>query len=81
MKGRSGREALAGLRAPIIKTDKGTSQVVQWLRLCTSTAGGMGLIPGRGTEMLHAAWRGQKKSKKSKIDQLERNLELVSPMP
>ena len=28
------------------------------------TAGGMGLIPGRGTKILHAAWHGQKKKKK-----------------
>ena len=27
-----------------------TSLVVQWLRLCTSTAGGTGLIPGQGTK-------------------------------
>ena len=27
----------------------GTSLVVQWLRLCTSNAGGMGAIPGQGT--------------------------------
>ena len=28
----------------------GTALVVQWLRLCTSTAGGMGLRPGWGTK-------------------------------
>ena len=28
--------------------------MVQWLRLCTSTAGDMGSIPGRGTKILHA---------------------------
>ena len=27
----------------------GTSLVVQWLRLCTSTAGGPGSSPGQGT--------------------------------
>ena len=27
----------------------GTSLVVQWLRLCTPNAGGLGLIPGQGT--------------------------------
>ena len=26
-------------------------------------AGGMGLIPGRGTKILHAAWCGQKNKK------------------
>ena len=29
----------------------GTSLVVQWLRLCPSNAGGMGLIPGWGTRI------------------------------
>ena len=38
------------------------SPVVQWLGLCASTAGGMGSIPGRGTEILHVALRGQKKN-------------------
>ena len=33
----------------------GTSPAVQWLRLCTSTAGGTGSIPGWGTKILHAA--------------------------
>ena len=30
------------------------SLAVQWLRLCTSTAGGMGLIPSLGTKISHA---------------------------
>ena len=38
-----------------------TSLVVQWLRLRASTAGGMGSIPGWGTKILHAVWRGQNK--------------------
>ena len=34
----------------------GTSLAVQWLRLCASTAGGTGLIPGWGTRYrMHAA--------------------------
>ena len=33
----------------------GTSLVVQQLRLCTSTAEGVGLIPGQGTKILNAA--------------------------
>ena len=41
----------------------GTSLPVQWLRLCTSTAGGMSSIPGQGTKILHAAQRGQEKKK------------------
>ena len=32
------------------------SLAVQWLRLCTSNAREMGLIPGQGTKMPHAAW-------------------------
>ena len=27
----------------------GTSLVVQWLRLCTPTAGSLGSVPGQGT--------------------------------
>ena len=42
-------------------SNAGTSLAVQWLRLCTSTAGGMGLIPGQGTKIPHAAPCGQKK--------------------
>ena len=41
----------------------GTSLAVQWLRLCASTAGGVGSIPGRGTEILRALQRGKKKKK------------------
>ena len=34
----------------------GTSLVVQWLRLCTPNAGGLGSIPGQGTRShMHAA--------------------------
>ena len=36
--------------------NKRTSLVVQWLRLCASGAGGMGLIPGWGTKIPHAVW-------------------------
>ena len=39
--------------------------MVQWLRLCASTVGGMGLIPGWGTKIPRAVQRGQKKSKLS----------------
>ena len=40
-----------------------TSLVVQWLRLCASTAGGVGLIPGRGTKIRHAVLHSQKQKK------------------
>ena len=32
-----------------------TSVVVQWLRLCASTAGGAGSIPGWGIKIPHAS--------------------------
>ena len=34
-------------------SNKGTSFVVQWLRLHASNAGGAGLIPGQGTMIPH----------------------------
>ena len=34
--------------------------MVQWLGLCTSTAGGIGLIPGWGIKILHAVQSGKK---------------------
>ena len=42
-----------------------TSLVVQWLRLCASTTGGLGSIPGQGTKILHATWCNQKIKKKA----------------
>ena len=45
----------------------GTSLVVQWLRLFTSTAEGMGLIPGWGTKILNALWHSKKKKKKENV--------------
>ena len=38
-----------------------TFLAVQWLRLHTSTAGGMGSIPGLGTKNPYATKGGQKK--------------------
>ena len=43
-----------------------TSLGVQWLRLCTSNAGGAGSIPGWGTKIPHAVWCVQKQ-KRNKI--------------
>ena len=37
------------LKCSLKKKGRGTSLVVQWLRLCTPNAGGPSLIPGRGT--------------------------------
>ena len=42
----------------------GTSQVVQWLRLRSSNAGGPGLIPGWGIKILHTTHHGQKNKNK-----------------
>ena len=47
----------------------GTTLEVQWLRLCTSYPGGMGLMPALETKIPHAMGRNQKKEK-------ERNEEL-----
>ena len=41
--------------------------MVQCLRLCTSTAGGMGSIPGQATKIVHALRFSQKKKKKITI--------------
>ena len=43
----------------------GTSLAVQWLRHCSSTVGGMGAIPGRGTKILPAVWCSQNTAKKN----------------
>ena len=45
------------------RTFHGTSLAVQWLRLCASTARGVGSIPGRGTKIPYAARCDQKKKK------------------
>ena len=46
-----------------LKVNIRTSLTVQWLRLCVSTAGGMGLIPSWGTKIPHASRCGQKELK------------------
>ena len=48
-------------------TSPGTSLAVQWLKLCASTAGGLGSISGQGTKILHATQCGQKQKKKEKV--------------
>ena len=45
------------------------SLAVQWLRLCASTAGGTGLIPGWGTKTPHALWHGQKQKQTNKTSE------------
>ena len=53
----------------------GTSLAVQWLRLCASTAGDAGLIPGHGTKIPHAA----AKTKQNKTKQKKNEWKLFSP--
>ena len=50
----------------IYRNQLGTSLVVQWLGFCASTAGDIGLIPGRGTKIPHATWHVRKIEKKRK---------------
>ena len=38
----------------------GPSLVVQWLRVHASEAGGLGVLPDRGTKISHATQCGQK---------------------
>ena len=42
--------------------------MVYWLRRHASSAGGMGLIPGQGTKILHVAVWPKKKKKKEGIE-------------
>ena len=50
-----------------------TYLMVQWLRLCASTARVLGSSPGLGTKIPHAVWCGQKirKFKKKKLQRLQ----------
>ena len=50
--------------------------MVQWLKLCASTVGGAGSIPGWGTKIPHALWYSQKTNKlkkKKKISLKKKN--------
>ena len=40
--------------------------MVQWLRLCISNAGGLGLTPDQGTKSPHATRHGQDEKEKEK---------------
>ena len=53
----------------------GTSLAVQWLRLCTSTAGGTDSIPGQGNKIPHAMQCNQKKEKVAMINMLRTLME------
>ena len=57
----------------------GTSLVVQWLRLCASTAGGMGSISGKGTKILHVCTARPKKEKQKTNKQTKNKWEQNRP--
>ena len=59
------------------KENLGTSLVVQWLRLHVSDAGGLGLIPGRGTKIPQAMQHGPKNKE---INREPRNLKINKPI-
>lgn len=46
---------------------RGTSLAGQWSGCRASTAGRAGAAPGPGTEILHAAWHGQKVGKQKPL--------------
>ena len=58
----------------------GTSLVVQWLRLYTSTHRGTGYIPGQGTKVLHALPDCQKKTKKRSVKVRQTLFEAQAPL-
>ena len=47
--------------------------MVQLLRLCASTAGGTGSIPGQGAKIPHAVWHGQENILKNEINYFHKN--------
>ena len=63
MKERVGRK---GGREGGREKERGTSLVVQWLRLLASTAGDAGLIPGQKTKIPQAGLLSQKKKKRKR---------------
>ena len=58
----------------------GTSPVVQWLRLCASTAVGKGLVPGQGPKISHDTWPGQTFKKKTTYSQAHTQNIFSSPI-
>ena len=57
---------LKGIMLSEMSDRDGTSLVVQWLRLCSSTSGGLSSIPSHGTKISHATWHDQKNKKNKK---------------
>ena len=56
----------------------GTSLAVQWLRLCASSAGGVGSIPGCGTKIPHVTQCGPNKKTKTPNPQKSRKITIVN---
>ena len=50
----------------ILKGMEGLLGVVQWLRPCVSTTGGIGLIRGQGTKIPYVEWPKEKQKKEVK---------------
>ena len=44
----------------LLRSNTGTSVVIQWWRFCVANTGGAGSIPGRGTKIPHAVGCSQK---------------------
>ena len=65
-------DPLSKVNIILIKRGEGTFLVIQWLRICTSNARSMNLIPSQGTRTPHVLKSKIKKTKKVKIKQ--RNL-------
>ena len=58
----------------------GTSMAVQRLRLCASTAGGSGSIPGWGTKSLHALLQGRGKKRPRKKEKKKKEVGICCPL-
>ena len=58
----TGNVRLPGFNLLGSRMGPGTSLVVQWLRLHASNAGGVGSVPGWGTEIPYAMGYGKKKA-------------------
>ena len=62
------------------KTSIETTLAVHGLKLCTSNAGAIGLIPGQRTKMLHATRYGKKNFYKHMQITLEINLKFAKSL-
>ena len=65
-------DPLSKVNIILIKRGEGTFLVIQWLRICTSNARSMNLIPSQGTRTPHVLKSKIKKTKKVKIKQTKK---------